>query len=177
MDIRGGGIYNIGDHSLKRAEGVKRMTQGSGPELSLNVKDFHFFLPVRVHYADTDAQQVVYYGSFSRYFEAGRQEYWRRLGIKLMGLREASGAYLSIVAYTCRFFQPCFYDDVLDIYVRTPDLRRSSFDLDYLVMRRKEEVMAAVARTTFVFVDKDTWKSTPMPDGFRTAIEQFEKQG
>ena len=54
--------------------------ESSGIELSQNVKDFHFFLPSRVHYADTDAQQVVYYGSFSRFFEAGRQEYWRRLG-------------------------------------------------------------------------------------------------
>ena len=145
-------------------------------DLSTDLKDFRFFLPIRVHYADTDAQQVVYYGSYSRFLEAGRQEYWRRLGIRLHELGMQEGAFLSIVEFICRYFQPAYYDDVLDVYVRTPELRRSSFDLDSLVVRRKDTVPVAAARTTFVFVDNKDWKSIEMPSWFRTAVEQFEHQ-
>jgi acyl-CoA thioester hydrolase len=151
------------------------MTDNKAADLSIDRSEFKFFLPVRVHYADTDAQQVVYYGSYLRFLEAGRQEYWRRMGIVLNDLLQ-QGYLLVIVDIACTYFRPAFYDDVLDIYVRTPRLRARSFDIEYLVVRRKEDSPVAAARTTFVFVENKTWKAVPIPDGFRAAVEQFEEQ-
>ena len=141
--------------------------------LSTDSGDFKFFLPVRVHYADTDAQQVVYYGAYSRFFEAARQEYWRRMGVKLQEVHQ-KGNYLSIVEFVNKYYQPAFYDDVLDVYVRTPEIRERSFDLDYLVVRRRDSMVIVAARTIFVFVKHEDWKATGIPAWFRTAVEQYE---
>lgn len=141
--------------------------------LSRNVEDYKFFLSVRVHYADTDAQQVVYYGAYSNFYEAARQEYWRRMGIKLQEVHQR-GNYLSVVEFVNRYYAPAFYDDLLDVYVRTPEMRPRSFDLDYLVVRRRDSEPIAAARTVFVFVNHEDWKAVPIPDWFRTAVEQFE---
>lgn len=134
---------------------------------------FRFFLPVRVHYADTDAQRVVYYGSHFTYMEAANQEYWHRMGIKLNDLFD-QGLVLSIVEARCRYLSPGFYDDMLDVYVRMPEMRNRSFDLDYLIVRRKDDITIAVGKTVFVIVGED-WKPKQIPDWFRKAVESFEK--
>ena len=151
------------------------MADNKAGNLSVDRNDFKFFLPVRVHYADTDAQQVVYYGAYLSFLEAGRQEYWRRMGLGLNDLMQ-QGFLLAVVDINCTYFRPAYYDDVLDIYVRTPRLRASSCDIEYLVVRRKEDTPVAVARTVFVFVENKTWKAVPIPEGFRAAVEQFEGQ-
>ena len=85
-----------------------------------------------------------------------------------------SGITPKIVEFVNRYYTPAFYDDVLDVHVRTPEIRDRSFDLDYLVVRRRDSQVVATARTVFVFVDHKDWKAVPLPDWFRTAVEQYE---
>jgi acyl-CoA thioester hydrolase len=166
-------IIHVEAMNLQRGRAMRNECRNI--ELSMDKNDFKFFLPVRVHYADTDAMQVVYYGAYSGFFEASRQEYWRRMGIKLNDVRD-KGYHLTIAEIVARYLKPAHYDDVLDIYVRTARLGNSSFDLDYLSVRRKDDVISAVGRTTFVVVNRDEWTASPIPDWLRAAIDQFENQ-
>lgn len=134
---------------------------------------FRFFLPVRVHYADTDAQRVVYYGTHFRYMESARQEYWHRMGIKLNEVFD-QGYVLAIAETKCKYLSPGFYDDVLDVHVRTAELRERSFNLEYMIVRRKDDKLLALGSTLFVVVGHD-WKPRSIPDWFRKSVESFEK--
>ena len=134
---------------------------------------FKFFQTIRVHYADTDAQQIVYYGSYFTYMETGRQEYWRKLGIRLKDMWE-QGIAMTIVEADCRYLKPASYDDVLDVHVRTSRLGRHSVTLEFLIIRRSDDAITAMGKNVFVAVAKESWKPTPIPDWFRKATERFE---
>ena len=64
-----------------------------------------FVTQVRVRYAETDAEGVVYYGSYLTYFEVARVELLRALGCPVSDVR-ARGIVFPAVEVTCRYHQP-----------------------------------------------------------------------
>lgn len=143
-------------------------------DTEFNIENFRFHLPLRVHFADTDAQRVVYYGNYFTYFEAGRQEYFRKLGITLTDLQQ-QGYEITIAEVNCKYLSPARYDDLLNVYVRVNGLRESSFIMEHLVDNRTTKKLVAFATAVMVFVDKNTWKSVSMPEWFKNKINEFEK--
>ena len=144
------------------------------PNIPSDISLYKFFHTVRVRYADTDAQQFVYYGAFFNFFEGARQEYWRRLGIKLDELMK-SGFIIAVVDTSCRFHNAAGYDDILDVHVRTSDIRDRSFDIDFLVARRSDNMLIATARTSFVFINANDRKPCAIPNWISTSVRQFEE--
>ena len=57
---------------------------------------------LRVIYGDTDQMGVVYYANYLRYFEAGRNELLRRLGVNYRSFEEAEGRLLPVVEVCVR---------------------------------------------------------------------------
>lgn len=72
-------------------------------------------MQLRVRFGDTDAAGIVYYANYLRYFEAGRAEFMRALG---MPYREVvkGGYVLPVVETWCRYRAPAVYDDLIDVY-------------------------------------------------------------
>ncbi len=62
----------------------------------------------RVRYAETDATGIVYYGSYFEYFEVGRVEMFRTLGLPY-------DWRLPIVETHCRYRAEARFDDVLEV--------------------------------------------------------------
>ncbi|MGQ3088528.1 acyl-CoA thioesterase, partial [Flavobacterium sp.] len=58
--------------------------------------NFHEF-NVRVRYAETDQMGVVYHGNYAQYFEMGRVEWLRDLGVRYSDM-EKSGIMLPVVS-------------------------------------------------------------------------------
>jgi acyl-CoA thioester hydrolase len=75
---------------------------------------FSFETHVRVRYADTDQMHVVYHAKFIEYFEVGRTESMRSLGIVYKDM-EAAGMLMPVVGLECKFIRPAHYDDLLTI--------------------------------------------------------------
>src|ERR1700750_3469452 len=69
---------------------------------------------VRVRYAETDQMNVVYHGNYAQYFEVGRVEAIRQLGLSYKDL-EASGIIMPVIEWTAKFLRPARYDDLLTI--------------------------------------------------------------
>lgn len=72
---------------------------------------------VRVIYADTDAMGQAYYGNTLKWFEAGRAEWFRSLGMSYREL-ETKGIYLPVVEAHCHYRKPIFYDDLITVATR-----------------------------------------------------------
>ena len=71
-------------------------------------------LPVRVYYEDTDFTGLVYHANYVRYFERGRSDFLRTIGIGHAELLEADPPLAFVVAeMRLHFLKPARIDDAL----------------------------------------------------------------
>jgi acyl-CoA thioester hydrolase len=132
--------------------------------------EFRFRTRVRVRFAETDAQGVVYHGNFLLYFEVARIEYARLL---LGGPSTRQRDWEPTVAHVeVDFKAGARFDDELDVAMRASRLGRTSYSFVYQV-RRGEELIATGA-TTQVVLDRATKKPRPLPEELVDAIVAYE---
>ena len=71
-------------------------------------------LPVRVYYEDTDFTGVVYHANYLRYFERGRSDYLRLMGVSHTELRARPEPIAFVVRrMELEFVRPAHVDDSL----------------------------------------------------------------
>lgn len=135
---------------------------------------FRFAARARVWFSDTDAQGVVYYGRYLPYFDHARLEYHRHLGLTPLwhGERE-----FVMRAMTVEYEAPAIFDDLLEIYVRTSRIGRTSVTAELAAYRVEDDLRMCTAVQTLVLVSVADRRPTPIPDDYRAAIESFEVSG
>lgn len=69
---------------------------------------------IRVRYGETDQMGFVYYGNYALYYEVGRVEAIRSLGLTYRDLEE-QGIQMPVVRLEAKYIQPARYDDLLTI--------------------------------------------------------------
>ena len=75
---------------------------------------YKYELKVRVRYSETDKMGVVYHGNFVPYFEIGRVELMRSIGLVYKDL-EAEGILMPVVHLEIDFKHPALYDEEITI--------------------------------------------------------------
>jgi acyl-CoA thioester hydrolase len=80
---------------------------------------------VRVIYADTDAMGIVYHTNYIRWFELGRNELMRQLGLQYSNI-ENYGYYLPLTTVHCHYHQPAKYDQLLIIETQIDYIKRAT---------------------------------------------------
>lgn len=115
---------------------------------------FHHTLNLRVRYSETDRMGYVYYGVYPTYFEMGRVEALRALGIRYRTL-EDQGILLPVADLSIQYKQPAHYDDLLT--VRTTLTAKPGVRLPFAYRIQNESgVLICTATTELVFVDAST---------------------
>ncbi|MFH0962438.1 MAG: thioesterase family protein [Planctomycetota bacterium] len=71
-------------------------------------------MSARVRYADTDRMGTVYHARYFEWFELGRSQYLRDVGLPYAEL-EGKGVFLPVIEASCRYLASPGYDDVLTI--------------------------------------------------------------
>jgi len=117
---------------------------------------------VRVRYAETDAEGVVYYANHFVYMEVGRINFLRALGIDRAFWQHA-GIGLVIVEAFCKYRAPAHFDDLLVIRTSLEEVHRSSFSMHYDILNQQSKVLLAEGRTVQVFVDLKTMRTMRLP--------------
>jgi acyl-CoA thioester hydrolase len=139
---------------------------------------------VRVRYAETDQMGVVYYGNYFTWFEIGRAEMLRSLGLSYHTM-EQEGAVLPVAKASCRYRMPARYDDEVLIRTRCVALRGALVVFGYRLFRAvglavdhnvpgvpgdaSEYVLLAEGETTHVVVDRSLARC-PMPEKYASAL-------
>jgi acyl-CoA thioester hydrolase len=85
---------------------------------------------LRVRYAETDRMGYVYYGNYAGYYEVGRVEALRSLGMSYREM-EDSGIMLPVLTYHIKYFKPSFYDDLLTIQTIIPEIPTTRIKFQY----------------------------------------------
>ena len=87
---------------------------------------------IRTIYADTDAMGIVYHTNYIRWFEIGRSELFRDIGIFYAEVEKA-GFNLPLTQVFCHYFLPARYDDIIEVETDIEYLKRASIKFTYLI--------------------------------------------
>ncbi len=132
---------------------------------------FKYSALARVWFSDTDAQGIVYYGRYLPYFDHARVEYHRHLGISGVG---RDGLEFVMRASSVEYHAPARFDDLLEIFIRTARIGRTSATYECAAYRADDDALMVTAAQTLVLVDLEERRARPIPDWYRDVIRGFE---
>ena len=132
---------------------------------------YSFETKLRVRYAETDQMQFVYYGVYSQYFEVGRVELLRSLGICYKEI-ELMGYALPVVNMSINYKKPALYDDLLTIRTVIKELPTTKIKFEYEIFNMKGDLLT-IGEVVLVFINKINNKPCYVPEKI---IDKFKKK-
>lgn len=131
-----------------------------------------FSTPLRVRWAEVDAQSIVFNGHYLTYFDVGITEYWRAIGLPYPDGLAGTGGDLFVVKSLINYHGSARYDDLLEIGVKLARIGNSSMVFEIAI--RKDEERLITGEVVYVFADPHTKKPKRVPAVLRDAVERFE---
>ncbi|MDP2208715.1 MAG: thioesterase family protein [Bacteroidota bacterium] len=125
---------------------------------------------IRVRYAETDQMNVVYYSNYFVYFESGRTELLRSIGLPYTEL-EKMGYILPVIEANAKYYKSAAYDDVITVITTLKELPTARIKLDYEIRDNKTNELIAEGYTVHSFVKSETRKPTRAPEIFLKTLE------
>jgi len=129
---------------------------------------FTFTHPLRVRWAECDAQGIVFNVNYFLYFDVGMTEYMRALGF--MG--EAMPEFFTVHA-EADYRAPARFDDEIEVAIRCARIGNTSMMLKAAIFRSDE--LLTEGALTYVHADPGTQEKSPLPRAFVERIIGFEK--
>lgn len=124
---------------------------------------------IRVRYADTDKMQFVYNGKYFEYFEVGRTELLRSIGLAYKNIEER-GYQLPLLEAKISYKNAARYDDLLEIESCVNELPRPKIHIDYIIRRQSTSEIVAEGYTEHIFIKVDTKRAVRPPQFYIDAI-------
>ena len=118
------------------------------------LKPCHAEARLRVRYAETDQMGVVYHANYLIWFEVGRVELLRSLGVPYQRLEQEFDCLIAVVGAELRYRSPARYDDEIGVRTRLVLLRGSLLKIQYQVVRLADEKLLCEGETTHVVVSR-----------------------
>ena len=109
---------------------------------------------IRVRYAETDQMGVVYYANFFVWFEIGRVELLRQMGLQYKEMETQDDSYIVVAEAHCRYLKPARYDDVLRTRTRVAESRSRTILFAYEILNDATGELLATGETTHVVCDR-----------------------
>jgi len=125
---------------------------------------------IRVRYADTDQMKFAYYGKFFEYFEQGRSDLLRQIGMPYPEL-EQMGYYLPVIEAHARYRKSARYDDLLIVRTVLRDPPQVRVRIEYEVRLRDGEVLAE-GYTVHSFLNAESGRPTRAPEEFLRSVAE-----
>ena len=120
---------------------------------------------VRVRYAETDQMGVVYHANYLVWFEVGRVEFIRKLGMDYRSMELEDGIGIAVVNVSARYKYPARYDDELVIETRLLAARGVIVKFGYRIVRSVDRTLLCEGETVHVVVGKDM-KKRALPEKY-----------
>jgi acyl-CoA thioester hydrolase len=126
---------------------------------------------LRVRYGETDQMGFVYYGVYAQYYEVGRVELLRSLGVSYKTLEE-SGYELPVVSFSIEYKQPAFYDDKITVKTTILEMPSSKITFWYECFNDQNKLLNK-GEVVLVFVKRDTKNPCRAPAIFIDKVSRF----
>jgi acyl-CoA thioester hydrolase len=119
---------------------------------------------MRVRYAETDQMGFAYYGNYAKYYEVGRADAMRSIGMTYRQM-EDRGVFMPIVIMTSAYIRPAHYDDLLTVKTIVKNMPASRMHFFYEVYN-EEGTLLNKGETVLAFIRKETGRPCAAPDWF-----------
>ena len=116
----------------------------------------------RVRYSETDQMGVVYHGNYAQFFEMGRTEWLRSIGVTYKDM-EINGIILPVVSINLTFIKSALYDDILTIHTFLKKEPMVKIEFNYEIKNQLDELICT-GSSVLAFMNSKNMKPTRCPD-------------
>jgi acyl-CoA thioester hydrolase len=134
--------------------------------------DFRFLHPLRVRWAETDMQGIVFNGHYLTYCDVAITEYWRAIGYEYPKPVTVLGIDFFVVKATLEYHAPARYDDELQIGVKIERIGNSSIAFKLGIFQGHHHLISG--EIIYVSADPQSRKPLRVPEALRDAVERLE---
>jgi acyl-CoA thioester hydrolase len=131
---------------------------------------------VRVRYADTDQMKFAYYGKFFEYFEQGRSDLLRDIGMPYPEI-ERMGFFLPVIEAHARYLKSARYDDLLVVSTILNEKPQVRIRIEYELRLEGQPELLAGGYTIHSFVDAKTGRPVRAPQEFLKILDRAMLRG
>lgn len=126
---------------------------------------------IRVRYGETDQMGYVYYGNYAMYYEVGRVESLRQLGLSYRELEEM-GVMMPVLENKSRFLAAALYDDHLKVVTTIREKPGVKIRFEYDIFNGAGKLINQ-GETLLVFVDKKSGRPCRPPQVFQDVLKPY----
>jgi acyl-CoA thioester hydrolase len=139
-----------------------------------------FTIEERVRWGDVDAANIIFYGSYIRFFEIAETELFRAVGMPYGKIFDELDIWLPRVHLECDFHRAARMDDLLEVSVYVGRIGVTSLRLNFEVRRKTEDGtiekdLMATAHFVLVSTNREDLKPIPIPEALRAALEPYQQ--
>ena len=136
---------------------------------------FKFKSQLRVRNYEVDWQGIVHNANYLLYFELGRLEYLKHVGLHLNLNKVRNEVKIVLVKNEINYRSPARYDDLLNIYSRISHIGNTSFIFEGIIEHTISAKIISENVAVHVWLDPVTEKAIKIPDNFRKIIRKYER--
>ncbi|MFD2872286.1 acyl-CoA thioesterase [Mucilaginibacter ximonensis] len=126
---------------------------------------------IRVRYGETDQMGYMYYGNYAEFYEVGRVEMLRSLGLTYRGMEE-SGIMMPVLEMKCKYLKPARYDEEITVKVIMDKMPGVKIHFRYELFNEKDELIHQ-GETLLVFVNMATGRPCLPSADFLEKLKPF----
>lgn len=118
-------------------------------------------IKIQIRYGETDQMGVVYHGNYSNFFEMGRIEWLRALGVSYKQM-ELDGIMLPVISLSLKFKKSACYDDIISVKTTLKKTPTATIEFDYEITNEEREILT-LGNTILAFINMKTKRPTRCP--------------
>ncbi|WP_374163642.1 acyl-CoA thioesterase [Arcticibacter sp. MXS-1] len=126
---------------------------------------------IRVRYGETDQMGYMYYGNYAEFYEVGRVEMLRSLGMTYRSMEEA-GVMMPVLEMRCKYMKPARYDEEITVKVILEKMPGVKIRFVYQLTNEENELIHE-GETTLAFVDMKRNRPCMPPEDFQERLRPF----
>ncbi|MFM9945598.1 MAG: acyl-CoA thioesterase [Bacteroidia bacterium] len=126
---------------------------------------------IRVRYGETDQMGYVYYGNYALYYEVGRVELLRKIGVAYSDL-EKQGIGLPVSYFEIKYLKPVRYDDIIQVKTTISEIPQSRITFNY-ECTNDSNIVLNTGKVTLVFINIKTGKPIGCPKNLQLLFNSY----
>lgn len=107
-----------------------------------------------VRYAETDQMGIVHHSNYPIWFEAGRTDFIRKIGLPYSKIEE-KGIFLPLIELKCRYLGSAGYEDEVLVKTSLKAISYSRVTFGYEAVKIGENKLITTGETIHVWTNKD----------------------
>ena len=146
------------------------MMQDNGGENIVAKSDFEFLLPLRVRYAEIDAQGVVFNAHYLTYFDTAITEFFRFKNVDYKNFVASGETDFHLVKALVNYEAPIHFDDEIEVGVRVDRVGNSSLSFALEIFPRGGDARLSSGEIVWVNTNQRTHRTERVPDRLREML-------